>query len=166
MLLFNRSISHNKTQRLTETKKDFHWDPPDDKNLQHQKPKEQTVFIFYGSCTTEYSKRSGFKQFTAGERKMLPVWFHRGRHTYKNRDLQEEINKFVKWGDENSPQVQFDQVQRYTVFREAAVFTSSASVWAFASTLRIPVKVKACSGQALEEAQHTSVCKIPVTSLI
>lgn len=46
----------------------------------------------------------------------------------KNRDLQEEINKFVKWGDENSPEVQFDQVQRYTVFREAAVFTSSASL--------------------------------------
>lgn len=46
-------------------------------------------------------------------------------HRHKHRDLQREINNFVKWGkdleaqDENSPQVLFDQVRRYTVFSKS-----------------------------------------------
>lgn len=74
-------------------------------------------------CATEYSKRGGCKQFTAGLKNAACVVSQ--RKTDIKTDLKREINNFVKRGDENSPQVLFDQVQRYTVFRKAAVFTSS-----------------------------------------
>lgn len=79
------------------------------------------AFIFYGSYTL---------QSTVGE--VDSRWaIHSStcvvsqRKTDVKTDLQREINNFVKWGDENSPQVLFDQVRWYTVLRKAAVFTSS-----------------------------------------